>query len=384
MKHALAVSLFLLVPVLAFAGERKISVAVHPDTNGEWIADNQLSKVEEDDTVILKVTGFNFLRYKLDISESATPAPVGYDLLASYWSAALGAIANQDRSTTLATVGAPEFIRRAHEVHRASLDLSGRIESARAKFQGYAVETARLTQDEQGIADDAKALDGKLQSLNELLRDDADAWQAAMGNEAGAYKGTLEAYRVAREAAERFLEQAKNCESFEHQVGKRSAGEKVKVELRAVDSSGASKNILTLTYRVNKDGLGGMMIHGGFLVTGLEDPSFEKVQRITENGAEDLFLQKDSKDVSKGAAIFASFEFAKTPGLYFTLGTEPEAPGDRVLAGISTFFTQRLLLTGGAVLGKVDEGKDKVSKDLFAIVKETERVSGFAAVSVSF
>lgn len=384
MRHALAASLLLLSPALLFASEKKtIQVVITSDSNGQWTAEEP-KKVEEDDTVVLQVKGFNFLRYTLDIAESATPAPAAYDFLASYWSTALGAIGSANKVSNLAEGTGDALIRRAHSVHSASLALSEKVATTRGQFTECWVSASAVKTAAEAIETDAKSLDGLLQSLNDLLEGNDEAWQKAMGETAGAYRTALEAYRAAREAAARFAEQAKNCESFEHQVGRRTAGEKVRVELRAFDSSGASKNILTLAYRVNKDGLGGMMIHGGFLVTGLEEPAFEKIQRITENGAEDLFLQKDSKNVSKGAAIFASFEFAKTPGLYFTLGTEPDAPGQRVLAGISAFFTQRLLLTGGAVLGKVDEGKEKVSKDLFAIVKETEKLSGFAAVSVSF
>lgn len=137
----------------------------------------------------------------------------------------------------------------------------------------------------------------------------------------------------------------------------------------------------------------GLVYHMGYSYSRLRDFDFEKVRAIS---GQDLFSQtKNQKDINAFTA-FLGFPLKTSDkdggklGLFATLGTDIEKPGDRLYGALSVRFAQRVMLNAGYATSTLKEGKSRIveqigdrlgTRELFNAIETRRQWEPFFAVS---
>lgn len=135
--------------------------------------------------------------------------------------------------------------------------------------------------------------------------------------------------------------------------------------------------------------------HMGYAYSRLQDVEFETVRALS---GQDLFSRvKNQKDVTAFTA-FLSYPLKTWPsaetkyGVYATLGTDFEKPGDRLYGALSARFAGRILLDVGIASATVKEGGNEVleqvgdglgTRQLFDAVTTRRDWKPFVGISVA-
>jgi hypothetical protein len=135
--------------------------------------------------------------------------------------------------------------------------------------------------------------------------------------------------------------------------------------------------------------------HMGYAYSRLKDVEFETVRALS---GQDLFSRvKNEKDVTAFTA-FLSYPLRRWPpqqesyGLYATLGTDFQKPGERLYGALSLRFAGRILLDAGITSATVKEGGNSVlervgdrleTRELFDAVTTRRDWKPFFGISIA-
>jgi hypothetical protein len=348
------------------------------------------------DAVWVRVRHFNFLRYALsfDITEERAES---YGYLASLWSSALDLNMGSLLGALDAERADARLVTASREVYRAAQAVQRKVDAALAphKSPGLSPEEARAldasTADVQAALTTLHEANATLQQLVEA--DDASFKTAFSSRSSTLYALATNAHSAATTKADAFLTLARRSLGDEiKKVGTKDAGTRVTVVMTATDPSGAKSEVETVHYFVQS--VMPLVAHGGVVVSGLKDVSFEKVKRAAQFSEEDYFQQQSGNNqltafsTFLGWQLFASRSSLDTEtkqqkvGVLMSLGTDLSSPGRHVYVGPSVMLLGRLVVTGGAALGTESTGSGQIEPNVFRLVRQTRSATWFSSIGV--
>jgi hypothetical protein len=215
---------------------------------------------------------------------------------------------------------------------------------------------------------------------------------AAYGKQSKLYTMVTEAVTGSLTRADAFVTRAvKTTGSEVKKLGKHDAGTRVTLSVAAIGDGGDRTPLGDVNYFVETTIP--LVAHGGLAFSGLKDVTFQKVQRASAFGEDDLFQKVSDGNNTTGFCLFLSWmafqlDRHQTPNksvaaILLSLGTDVAKPGKRIFAGPSLMLFNRLVLTAGLAFGKEASGEQQtLAPDIFQVVKERPRPSGFFALTM--
>lgn len=408
-----AVALALAVPALADAQSTVICANRVSTTarftvkyeEGEWRTTPPIeTRITDRDRVDVCIEHFNFLRYtlKFDVAEQRSES---YGYLTKLW----GSILSPSLAGALGDAGpggpAPDpLLQKLQTLYALSLDADAAVAAATRPYtatgltdaQARALSTARGSETatpRTGVAGQVDVMRRARNDLQQFILSNAPAFDAIYGPRREMYRAVTDLYAAVNERADIFLRLSAKTIGIEvKRVGKREAGTRVTFTIVALDESGAVTPVDEVAYFVQSNMP--LVAHGGIAFSGLRDVAFDKVKRAGTFGEEELFQQQSDENKSIDYTLFLGWQFYGMTndvtgdrrqgklGAAFSLGTDVRHPGKRIFAGPSLLLFNRIVVSGGAVLGKESEGQDvTLEPNLFRIIRERPKTKWFFSLS---
>ena len=306
-----------------------------------WRVERPARSVTSRDPVAIRIRGFNFLRYTLDL-DLADKQPDAFAYLTRLWASvlnpAVGDVFGALGADPARGAAAVDLASGARHVYADAQALQRRIDAALAPHTkpGLTDEEARaLAAALAGVRDADARLRASYLALQQLVERDDDTFrQAFAGVSKAYYKLAADSYAevIARSDSFRSLA-ARTLDGEVRQVGTRDAGTRVTATLTATDPSGARVPVATIHYV--SQGRMPLAAHGGLAFSGVPGAP----RTFTAFVAWQAFA-------AGGSADAAAKE--RPLGLLLSAGTDLDKPGRRVYFGPSIMIFGRFVVTSGA------------------------------------
>lgn len=329
------------------------------------------TRIDEKTRVTVLVRNFNFLYYGLEYKVEETVVET-YATLQKLWGqvfrfasifAALPPGAEERLRTRAAqpcdTFGAclAEWL---WEIRKASIALDSEVQKYANERQGLRPEA--VTAIHAYATEDIPAVKGRIRELRERTLNQGPPPVSVA--EVDLFDRVEAEHAKLLEKLDAFVLSAELIQNGQLRViGKKKPGTIVTVTLtpkgRLEGSPGGEP--LPLEYFVHSRFP--VTYHMGYAYSRLRDVDFEKVRSLSN---QDLFSLVKKEQNTNTFTAFLSYGVRSWPadnpkgGLYLTLGTDFEKPGQRLYAGASVRLFERLLLNAGWASATVKEGRDGI------------------------
>jgi hypothetical protein len=415
--RALAHALLLVVGGSALAAAQELQDCSRGSTGYRFIVrygDNRVwvttapkeTRIADHDRVEVCVEHFNYLRFslKFDIAEQRVES---YGYLTKLWSSL---VAPTITGVLGAAPGAPEDLEDTlRKLYKAARELDARVGEITAQYRDTGLTRSQATDlsidrdagrpatasapAKRSVAALLRDLGAAYQKLQLLVQDDRDAFIKAYSDRQEMYRAVTAYHEAVNDRAQIFMRLSARTIGIEiKRVGKRDAGTRVTFTLTATDESGASTPVDEVSYFVQSTMP--LVAHAGIAFSGLNDVTFSKVKRAGTFGEEELFQRTTNGSESTAFTLFLGWQFFSARndaeenkwkskiGAAFSLGTDIQHPGKRIFAGPSLLLFNRIVLSGGVVVGNEVEGQnDTFEPNVFRIIREHPETSYFFSLS---
>lgn len=348
-------------------------------------------RIDEDTTVTVKVTNLNFVLYTPSMAIDETVVET-YVTLEKLWAQLLGLPmlggAAPTGGITLsadACASFPECVAQwAYKVSLADRELS----TVRDRHKGLVVlgveqrmqvqaDAAKLKELQDEVVDFVAkflARDLKPQTMQQVTDfETARSRQDSFFDKLAAYQASATLVRDGQ---------------LIH-IGKKKPGTIVSITLTAKDRTQApAAPVASIEYFVHSRLP--LVMHVGYSYSKVNDVEFKVIRGLAQS---DLFVKVKENDGTSNMVAFLSAGqtyFSEKLGVFGSIGTDFNVPGERVYLGGSLQFWKRVVVTMGWVSASEDEGGNSVQeqignatdkRELFLTIQSKRDWHGFGAIS---
>lgn len=341
-------------------------------------------RVTEADTVQVKVTGFNFVNYGLELSVDETKIE-SYVYLNNLWGQLLGS-STLDLITDFATARtatrdgeqSDPIVDWWREIDLRSSELT--VVAHKYSSQSFLGENElkHLNRKRAELVRHASTIS----SLKKKARDSVKSAKAIVS-----YNKINKLNDILLGQISNFAQLVdKSTNGFSTSIKRKEAGTFVDVKIQATSIEGGVKADHTSFGYLSESKLP-LMFHGGLTYSQLRDTEFQTLRSIT---GQDLFTQVKDEDTSYSLAVYLSYPLSKAssgtdPRYYISLGTDIDEVGENLYLGLTGRVRDKWLVSAGVAYGPQTVGEnamnDSPSSNVFELIKEEREAEFFISVS---